>query len=395
MRTRRCEVCFRSVLNHSSCGPFCHPAGCPVLAFFWLGRGSYYVPIAMLIREHIPLAPLTTLGVGGPARFFAEAGTEEEVREAVEFARSRELPLFVLGGGSNVVFADEGFAGLVLRIAINDVSQASGSQSQAIFVASAGHDWDELVARTVEAGCAGLECLSGIPGTVGGTPVQNVGAYGQEVSGTIQNVRVLDVHSMKTQTFSNADCSFTYRSSIFNITERGRYIILRVSFALQRDGKPTLRYADLQQFFAGHSTEPTLAEVRDAVREIRRRKAMLIVPGDEDSHSVGSFFKNPIVARGAFESLSAKVSAAGLELPSFPVRDGFRKLPAAWLVEHTGFTKGYVKGHAGISRKHALAIINRGGATAAEIIALRDEIQARVMQRFGIALEPEPVFVGF
>lgn len=349
----------------------------------------------MLIREHLFLAPLTTLGVGGPARYFAEAHTEADVVEAVEFARSRDLPLFVLGGGSNVVIADTGFAGLVLKIALNDVSRTAGSPGRVIFITGAGYDWDTLVAQTVEADCAGLECLSGIPGTVGATPVQNVGAYGQDVSQAVREVRVLDLQSMQVKTLSNAGCGFAYRSSIFNTTERGTYIILRVSFVLQQSGKPALRYADLQQFFASRSTEPTLAEVRDAVREIRRRKAMLIVPGDEDSHSVGSFFKNPVVSYDVFAQLSARLLSAGLELPSYPANDGFRKLPAAWMVEHAGFAKGYIQGHAGISQKHALAIINRGGATAAEIIALRDEIQARVMERFDIALEPEPVFVGF
>jgi UDP-N-acetylmuramate dehydrogenase len=353
------------------------------------------VCIAMLICDHVPLAPLTTLGVGGAARYFAEARTEEDVIEAVEFARSRDLPLFVLGGGSNVVIADTGFAGLVLRIVIDGMSLSARSHGQVIFVTGAGYEWDALVKETVAADCAGLECLSGIPGTVGGTPVQNVGAYGQEVSETIQEVRVLDLQSMEVKTLSNADCGFAYRSSIFNTTERGRYIILRVSFALQPGGKPAVRYADLQQFFAGRSTEPTLPEVRDAVREIRHRKAMLIVPGDEDSHTVGSFFKNPIVPHTFFEQLSARLLSAGLQLPNYPAADGFRKLPAAWLVEHAGFAKGYVKGKAGISRRHSLAIINRGGATATEIIAVKNEIQARVIERFDIALEPEPVFVGF
>ncbi len=349
----------------------------------------------MLIREQVHLAPLTTLGVGGPARYFAEAYTEEDVVEAVEFARSRDLPLFVLGGGSNVVIADRGFSGLVLKIAIGNPTRSVTTQGRVVFITGAGYDWDRFVAQTVEADCAGLECLSGIPGTVGGTPIQNVGAYGQEVSETIQQVRVLDLQSMQIRTLSNVDCRFAYRSSIFNTSERGRYVILQVSFALRQGSKPTLRYADLQQFFAGRSSEPTLTEARDAVREIRRRKAMLIVPGDEDSHSVGSFFKNPIVPHDFFEQLSARLLSAGLQLPSYPATDGFRKLPAAWLLEHAGFTKGYSKGRIGISRKHALAIVNRGGATAAEIIALKDEVQSRVMERFGIALEPEPLFVGF
>lgn len=349
----------------------------------------------MLIREQVPLAPLTTLGIGGPAGYFAEAQSEADVVEGVEFARSRALPLFVLGGGSNVVIADAGFSGLVLRMAINSVFRFPSSHGRVIFVTGAGYDWDALVAQTVQAGCAGLECLSGIPGTTGGAPVQNVGAYSQEVSDTIQEVRVVDLHSMEVKRFSNADCGFAYRSSIFNTSKRGQYIILSVSFAVHQGGRPTLRYADLQQFFSGRSSEPTLAEVRDSVREIRRRKAMLIVPGDEDSHSVGSFFKNPIVPQSRFKELSAHLASCGLEMPSYPAADGFRKLPAAWLVEQAGFAKGYVKGNAGISHKHTLAIINRGGAAASEIIALKDEIQSRVLERFGVALEPEPVFVGF
>jgi UDP-N-acetylmuramate dehydrogenase len=345
----------------------------------------------MIIRESVPLAPLTTLGVGGPARHFAEAQSEGEVIEAVEFARMKELPLFVLGGGSNLVVADSGFSGLVLKIGIADGS-ASGD---GVFVAGAGCDWDTLVAQTVEANCAGMECLSGIPGTVGGTPVQNVGAYGQDVSQTITHVRAVDLQSLKVATMSNADCGFSYRASVFNTTERGRNVILRVSFRLRPAGKPSLSYPDLQQFFAGRLGSATLAEVRGAVREIRHRKAMLIVPGDEDARSAGSFFKNPVVSPSVFEDLSARLAARELQLPSYPAADGFRKLPAAWLVEHAGFAKGYVKGAAGISRRHALAIINRGGATATDIIALKDEIQAGVLQEFGIELQAEPVFVGF
>ena len=343
----------------------------------------------MVIRENVPLAPLTTLGVGGPARYFGEARAESEVVEAVEFARSRKLPLFVLGGGSNVVVADAGFAGLVLKIALTDFSHDG-----VILVTGAGYDWDALVAEAVAAGFAGVECLSGIPGTVGGTPVQNVGAYGQEVSETIRELRALDLKSMQTVTLSNAECGFGYRSSIFNTTARGRYIILQVSFALRSDSAPTLHYADLQQVFSVRPTPPTLADVRGAVREIRHRKAMLIVRGDEDSHSVGSFFKNPVVSQARFEELSAKLAARGLRLPSYPAGDGFRKLSAAWLVEQAGFTKGYIKGRAGISRRHALAIINRGGATAAEILALKEEIQAGVQQEFGVTLDPEPALVG-
>jgi UDP-N-acetylmuramate dehydrogenase len=351
----------------------------------------------MLIREQVPLAPLTTLGVGGPARYFIEACTEDEVLEAVGFAHARQLPLFVLGGGSNLVVADSGFPGVVLKVGIVDVSQAAAPDGEVIFDAGAGVDWDALVAKTVEAGCAGLECLSGIPGTVGGTPVQNVGAYGQEVAETIREVRVLDLRSLETTTLTNAECRFSYRSSLFNATGRGRgrYIILRVSFALRHGGKPTIRYAELQEFLGHHPAEPALAEVRAAVREIRHRKGMLIVLGDDDAHSAGSFFKNPIVPMSVLTELAARLEARGRQLPSYPAGDGFRKLPAAWLVEHAGFPKGYIKGAAGISPRHALAIINRGDATAADILVLKDEIQERVKDKFGIELQLEPVFVGF
>jgi UDP-N-acetylmuramate dehydrogenase len=339
----------------------------------------------MIIRENVPLAPFTTLGVGGAARYFAEAATEAEALEGVEFARSRNLSLFVLGGGSNVVIADAGFAGLVLKIAIAGISRRD-----AIFTAGAGCDWDALVAQTVDDGCAGLECLSGIPGTVGGTPVQNVGAYGQDVSETIVEVRALDLQSLAIKTMVNAECGFAYRSSLFNTTERGRYINLQVSFALRPGGEPTLRYADLQKHFADKRS-PTLSDVRNAVREIRHSKAMLIVSGEEDARSAGSFFKNPVVTQAAFEALSNKFP----QMPNYPVVGSARKIPAAWLVEHAGFTKGFTKGAVGISRKHALAIVNRGGATTADIVALQDEIRARVRDKFGIELQPEPVFVGF
>ncbi len=349
----------------------------------------------LLIQENVPLAPLTTLGVGGPARYFVEAHSETEVINAVEFARSRELGLFVLGGGSNLVVADTGFSGLVLKIAITHSCHSAAPHGVVLVTAGAGVDWDSLVAQTVGAGCTGLASLSGIPGTVGGTPVQNVGAYGQEVSETIQEVKALDLFSLKTRVLPNAACSFAYRSSIFNTTECNRYIVLEVSFALRRGPPPGIRYAELQEFFARHAGEPTVAEIREAVREIRHRKAMLIVPGDEDARSAGSFFKNPVVPQSMFEELATRLESQRLQLPSYPAGDGFRKLPAAWLVEHSGFVKGYVRGAAGISRKHALAIINRGGATAAEIVALKDEIQRRVYDTFGIQLLPEPVFVGF
>jgi UDP-N-acetylmuramate dehydrogenase len=348
---------------------------------------------SMIVREHVPLAPLTTLAVGGPARYFIEAQTEPDVREAVEFARARGLRLFVLGGGSNLLVADAGFDGVVLKIGLPGCEQTDDG-NDAIFTVSAGEDWDTFVAKAVSEDCAGVECLSGIPGSVGGTPVQNVGAYGQEVSETIREVVVLNRQTLQTRVFSSSECGFAYRASIFNTTDRDRYIILRASFALRRGGNPKIHYADLQKRFADSAT-PTLAQVRDAVREIRRSKAMLIVPGGDDSRSAGSFFKNPVVPLKELEGLDSMVHSRGLVLPNFPAENGFRKLSAAWLVEHAGFAKGYTRGAAGISTRHALAIINRGGATAAEIMALKDEIQTRVRDEFGIELQPEPMFLGF
>ncbi|MFZ3210910.1 MAG: UDP-N-acetylmuramate dehydrogenase, partial [Terriglobales bacterium] len=321
---------------------------------------------------------------------FAEARSEEDVRAAVAEAQTRGWPLFVLGGGSNLVISDAGWPGLVLKIALTGISERRDG-ARMLFDAAAGEDWDGFAAHAVARDCAGIECLSGIPGTVGGTPVQNVGAYGQEVSDTITSVRVLDTASGNIRELENAGSGFAYRTSIFNTRERGRYIVLRVTFALVPEGAARIEYADLKRHFAGRSNPPTLTETRDAIRDIRLSKAMLIVPGDDDCRSAGSFFKNPLLTREAFEQLQARAGP----IPNFPARDGMIKLAAAWLVEHAGFTKGLVRGQVGISRKHALAIVNRGGATAADIIALKNEIQTRVLDEFGIQLQPEPVFVGF
>lgn len=348
----------------------------------------------MLIRENVPLAPLTTLGVGGPARFFAEAATAEDVRRVVHSAGERGLPLFVLGGGSNLVISDAGWPGLVLRIRIAGVEEREEG-GKTVFDVGAGEEWDGFVARAVARNCAGIECLSGIPGSVGGTPVQNVGAYGQEVSETIESVQALDLKDGQLRELCNPACGFAYRTSIFNSSERGRYIILRVTYALTPGGRPRLEYADLKKYFAGRDAPPTLAEVRQAVRHIRAGKAMLIVPGDEDCRSAGSFFKNPVLTSVQHQQLCERAAALKLQVPTYPALSAQHKVSAAWLVEHSGLTKGYTRGPVGISRKHALAIVNRGRATAADVVALKNEIQRRVMDTFGIQLSPEPVFVGF
>ncbi len=352
----------------------------------------------MDIQENIPLAPLTTFHVGGPARFFAAAHNEHEVQQALAYAVARHLPLFVLGGGSNLVIADEGWPGLVLKIALRGV-EFEGDEQKMLFHAAAGEDWDNLVALAVSKNCSGIECLSGIPGTVGGTPIQNVGAYGQEVSQTITSVRALEIASGDILELSNAECGFAYRTSGLNTSMRDKYIVLEVNYLLHRNGAPTLDYADLRKFFAeqGSSEPPTLNQVRDAVRAIRRSKAMLIVPEDEDCRSAGSFFKNPLVSAAEaarIETLALK-RAPEKPLPRYPGENGKVKLAAAWLVEHSGFPKGFSRGPVAISRKHSLAIVNRGGATAEHIFAFMQEIQHRVFDIWGVSLHPEPVFVGF
>lgn len=351
----------------------------------------------MHLQENIPLAPLTTIAIGGLARYFIEAKTVAEVQEAVALGASRHLPLFLLGGGSNVLVADSGWPGLVLKIAIPGIEQRPGGNEagKIVFDAGAGESWDRFVSHAVVARCGGVECLSGIPGSVGGTPVQNVGAYGQEVADTIAAVQVLDLKDGQVRELCREACGFNYRSSIFNGREKGRYIVLRVSYALTPDGKPNITYLDLKRHFAGRENPPNLAETREAVRHIRALKGMLIVPGDPDCRSAGSFFKNPVLNPAQHEDLQRRAAARGLTVPTYPALETSKKISAAWLVERSGFAKGHGFGHVGISGKHALAIVNRGRATASEVLALKNQIQQRVEEIWGVRLEMEPVLVGF
>jgi UDP-N-acetylmuramate dehydrogenase len=342
------------------------------------------------ILENISLAAFTTLGIGGPARWFVRAASEAEIAEATDWARGRGVPLFVLGGGSNVLVADAGFPGLVLHIELKGIERDGE-----LFRVGAGEVWDEFVARAVAGGFAGTECLAGIPGTVGGTPVQNVGAYGQEVASVIDHVRAFDRIDRTFVEFSNAECGFAYRRSRFNSTDRGRYIVTRVDYRLRLNGAPCIVYQDLKVYFADRATAPTLAETADAVRSIRQGKAMLLVAGDRDCRSAGSFFKNPSVSEETATRVRKIGESAGASLRIFPANDGVVKIPAAWLIEQAGFRKGYRLGAAGISSRHTLALVNCGGATASEILALAEKIQAAVETRFGIRLEMEPELVGF
>ena len=351
----------------------------------------------MLVKENIALAPLTTFRIGGPARYFVEATSAAEVQEAISWAGTNKIPLFVLGGGSNLLVADSGWPGLVLKVGISGIERQSSESDdgKALFEVGAGESWDRFVSQAVMAHCAGVECLSGIPGSVGGTPVQNVGAYGQEVSQTIESVQAFDRRDNQVHDLCAEACGFSYRSSIFNTTERSRFIILRVTYALTPGGDPHLEYADLKRHFAGRDTAPNLAETREAVRHIRALKGMLIVEGDPDCRSAGSFFKNPVLSEAQHADVQKRATARNLSIPSYPALERNRKVSAAWLVEHSGFARGYGFGHAGISSKHALALVNRGGAPAVEILEFKDQIQQRVEEIWGVRLEPEPVMIGF
>jgi UDP-N-acetylmuramate dehydrogenase len=347
----------------------------------------------MQFLPQVPLAPYTTFQIGGPARWFAQAESEDDIASGVAFATDRGLPLFILGGGSNLLVSDEGFPGLVLRIGLLGI-QSGLKGNRLIVSAAAGEDWDGVVAHAVAAGGAGIECLSGIPGTAGGTPVQNVGAYGQEVAQSIVSVRAFDRTTNRFVDLPAASCGFSYRRSIFNSTERDRYVVSQVVYALLPNGPANVTYADLSRFFAAREGKPSLAEVREAVRSIRAQKGMLIVPGDPDCRSAGSFFKNPVVPVEILEGLASKLGIEKGTIPAYPAQPGEVKLSAAWLIDRAGLHKGFAMGNAGISSRHTLALVNRGGATAAEITALRDKIVSTVETQFAIHLEPEPVWLG-
>jgi UDP-N-acetylmuramate dehydrogenase len=346
----------------------------------------------MTPQSDVPLAAFCTMGVGGPARWFADARTESDVTDALVWARERAVPVHVLGGGSNVIISDQGFAGLVLHVNIRGIERERDS-SRDNFSAGAGEPWDEFVAATVEANCAGLECLSGIPGYVGGTPVQNVGAYGQDVSGAIARVRAIDRLSQHVRTFSDLECGFGYRTSRFKIDDANRYVVTRVEFTLTPDGEPTVQYADLIHYFSERgAARPSLSDVRYATLAVRRRKGMVIEEGNPANRSCGSFFVNPIVNVSDWARVQMLI---GMDVPRYVVDRESVKIPAAWLIERAGYSKGTVRGPVGVSPFQSQAIINLGGASADDVLELAGEIKQAVWATFGISLVPEPVFVGF
>jgi UDP-N-acetylmuramate dehydrogenase len=339
----------------------------------------------------VPLAPLTTLGVGGPARWYLQVAEPDQVAVAHAWGAAQGVPLLVLGGGSNVVIADEGFDGLVVQMALRGVTfERSGGDT--IVTAAAGEPWDPFVEATVARGLAGLECLSGIPGSVGGTPIQNVGAYGQEVASAIEGVAVYDRVTREETTLAGPECGFAYRTSRFRHAEAGRFIVCSVRFRL-RPGPATARYPDVRDCLrAAGVPEPTLAQVREAVIDVRRRKGMVLDELDPETRSVGSFFTNPAVTDAEGERIA---SVAGVPPPRFAADGGRWKVPAAWLIEQSGFGRGWTDGAVGVSRRHPLALVNRGGARARDIVRVASRIAHAVEDRFGVRLRAEPVFVGF
>ncbi|MGE3813232.1 MAG: UDP-N-acetylmuramate dehydrogenase [Candidatus Nanopelagicales bacterium] len=346
------------------------------------------------------LSEMTTLRLGGPAARLVDAGAEAELVEAVRRADADAEPLLVLGGGSNIVAADAGFAGTVVRVR-NAGVRASAAGDRVRLDVAAGESWDALVARCVREGLAGVECLAGIPGSVGATPIQNVGAYGQEVAETIVSVRVHDRARDVVEELPAAACGFSYRSSAFK-RQPGRWIVLGVAFALERSRlSAPIRYAELARALGVDAgARAPLGAVREAVLALRRSKGMVLDPADPDSVSAGSFFTNPVLSAAEFAALERRAARAapsgGGRVPAWPSDDGSVKTSAAWLIERAGFRRGHGDpcGIA-ISSKHTLALVNHGAGTTAELVALAREIAGGVHEAFGVELVPEPVFVGY
>jgi UDP-N-acetylmuramate dehydrogenase len=342
----------------------------------------------------VDLSGYTTLRLGGPAAELIEATTDDALLAAVCERTSSGAPLLVLAGGSNLVVADDGFDGTVVRVATRGIER----EGDVLHVA-AGEPWDAFVERCVADGLAGIECLAGIPGSVGATPIQNVGAYGQDVAETIVSVRALDRATGAVGDLAPEECGFAYRSSAFK-REPGRWVVLRVSFALTPGERSRpIRYAELARTLGVEVGDPApLAAVREAVLALRRSKGMVLDDADPDTASAGSFFTNPILTSAEFALLQARAAerlGAEARPPAFPEADGRIKTSAAWLIERAGFARGHGDRHGiAISTKHVLALTNRGAGTTAGLVALAHEIADGVAAAFGVALVPEPVFVG-
>lgn len=346
----------------------------------------------------MPLSSRTSLQLGGEAEYFVAVESAEGLTEALGWARARGLPVTVLGGGSNVVVADGGLPGLTIAMRMRGVEyRADGPRVQV--TAMAGEPWDSFVAQIVEQDLSGLECLSGIPGLVGATPVQNVGAYGQEVGQTIVRVQALNRKTLQMHELSGEACAFRYRDSAFKRVP-DRYVVLSVTYGLTLGGRPTLAYEELRRSLGGSAAGADLGDVREAVLELRRRKSMVIDPHDPNRRSAGSFFTNPIVSETEADrvvqvALSLGVVTEATAVPRHPMSGGKVKLAAGWLIERAGFAKGDRFGNFGLSSKHALALVHHGGGSSSELVEVARRVRDAVRERYGVSLVPEPVFLGF
>lgn len=361
----------------------------------------------------VPLSGLTTMRVGGPAQRLVTVGTADELVDAIREVDDADEPLLVLAGGSNLVISDEGFAGSVVRVATSGITVESTDSDEVMVRVAAGEVWDDVVLRSVEQGWSGIEALSGIPGRAGATPIQNVGAYGQEVAQTIDSVRVWDRRDQQVHTVSNADCHFTYRHSLFKAEPR--FVVLEVVFRLTLATlSEPVAYVDLARALdVGPGERVPLADAREAVLAQRRQRGMVLDVADHDTWSCGSFFTNPVMSIGSFVALQDRARPwlgergepevihgphgpdGPARVPRFDLPGGRVKTSAAWLIDKAGFGKGYgLPGPAALSTKHVLAVTNRGSATAADVVALAGEIRGGVQTAFGVTLVNEPVLVG-
>ncbi len=349
--------------------------------------------MALSILEHVPLNSRNTFKVGGPARYFCEVTNEDELCEAIDFSKQKKIVFFILGGGSNILISDDGFQGLVIKIAIKTMFIDDIDGDHVEVTVGAGESWDSFVTRMVVASLYGVENLSGIPGTVGAAPVQNIGAYGSEVQSAIQSVRAYDVREGVFVELMNADCQFAYRDSIFK-KNPGRYVVTSVIFVLKKEGTVNIGYKDLREFFqdkisANENYVPDISEVRVAVLDIRSRKLPNVFKADAVG-TAGSFFKNPIVPAVHF----AKLQKQFPEIPSYPAGEGRVKIPLAWVLDHVCGYRGARKGNVGTYANQALVIVNTGNATATEIKNFANDIVAIVKEKTDIDIEPEVQYVG-
>jgi UDP-N-acetylmuramate dehydrogenase len=351
-----------------------------------------------MMAQNVSLSRYTTFGLGGPCRELLEVTTERDLIEAIRGCDEQKIPTLLIGGGSNLVVADTGFDGRVILVRTTGISHQKRDSFLDV-TAHAGEPWDRFVESMVEGGFAGVECLSGIPGLVGATPIQNVGAYGQEVADTVRSVRVYDRTSCTVETFSREQCGFAYRDSVFKSEHPGRYVVLAVTFSLQPGGRATVRYGELSKALAAQENHEALTTVRSTVLALRRAKNMVLEPGNTETQSAGSFFTNVIVDTAQADEVEVRARALGVlkegeVMPRFAAGAGKTKLAAGWLIERAGITKGTRHGSVAVASKHALALVHHGGGTTRELLQLATLIRSRVREVLGVTLTPEPVMVG-